>query len=113
LIQFKLRTLDIASNRISKLENIEHLNFLEEFWVWTSLMNNYVQIVLIHSLYFYQANSNLLPTETFADLETQLKDKPRLETVYLEGNPMQKENRATYRNKIRLALPQIKQIDAT
>ncbi|KAH8550733.1 phosphatase 1 regulatory subunit 7 protein-like protein, partial [Umbelopsis sp. PMI_123] len=87
----KLRTLDVAANRITKLENISHLSLLEEFW----------------------ANSNLLPTETFNDLEKQLKDKTHLETVYLEGNPMQKENRATYRNKIRLALPQIKQIDAT
>lgn len=55
----------------------------------------------------------MLATETFTDLEVQLKDKSHLETVYLEGNPMQKDNRATYRNKIRLALPQIKQIDAT
>jgi protein phosphatase 1 regulatory subunit 7 len=29
----KLRTLDIANNRVSKLENISHLKLLEEFWV--------------------------------------------------------------------------------
>jgi len=30
----------------------------------------------------------------------------------LEGNPLQKDAGITYRNKVRLALPKIKQIDA-
>lgn len=42
-----------------------------------------------------------------------LKDKADLETVYFEANPLQTAGRATYRNKVRLALPQIKQIDAS
>lgn len=33
LSQKKLTTLDIAANRIKKIENINHLTELQEFWV--------------------------------------------------------------------------------
>jgi Leucine-rich repeat (LRR) protein len=33
LFQNKLTMLDIASNRIKKIENISHLTELQEFWV--------------------------------------------------------------------------------
>jgi protein phosphatase 1 regulatory subunit 7 len=33
--------------------------------------------------------------------------------VYFEGNPLQTNGPALYRNKVRLALPNIKQIDAS
>jgi hypothetical protein len=33
--------------------------------------------------------------------------------VYFEGNPLQTRAPALYRNKVRLALPQIMQIDAS
>jgi protein phosphatase 1 regulatory subunit 7 len=42
-----------------------------------------------------------------------LRDKEELETVYFEGNPLQRNQPALYRNKVRLALPQIVQIDAS
>jgi protein phosphatase 1 regulatory subunit 7 len=42
-----------------------------------------------------------------------LKDKEKLETVYFEGNPLQLNGPAVYRNKVRLALPNIQQIDAS
>lgn len=32
-MQLKLQTLDIGNNRIPKIENISHLEALEEFWV--------------------------------------------------------------------------------
>lgn len=32
--QKKLTTLDIAANRVKKIENISHLTELQEFWVW-------------------------------------------------------------------------------
>jgi Leucine-rich repeat (LRR) protein len=32
-IQKKLTTLDIAANRVKKIENISHLTDLQEFWV--------------------------------------------------------------------------------
>ena len=81
--------LDISNNRISKLENVSHLKNLEEFWAST---NGFAD---------------------FRDVERELKDKEKLETVYFEANPLQLNGPAVYRNKIRLALPQVKQIDAT
>lgn len=38
---------------------------------------------------------------------------PKLETVYLEGNPAQRTEGAGYRRKVKLALPQVAQVDAT
>lgn len=85
----KLRVLDISSNQISHLENIGHLKDLEELW----------------------ASSNKLAD--FREVERELADKENLETVYFEMNPLQLSGPAVYRNKVRLALPQVKQIDAS
>uniref|UniRef100_A0A7M4FX71 Protein phosphatase 1 regulatory subunit 7 n=1 Tax=Crocodylus porosus TaxID=8502 RepID=A0A7M4FX71_CROPO len=82
----KLTMLDIASNRIKKIENISHLTELQEFWM----------------------NDNLI--ESWSDLD-ELKGAKNLETVYLERNPLQKDPQ--YRRKIMLALPSVRQIDAT
>ncbi|KAL8657280.1 MAG: hypothetical protein Q9226_002067 [Calogaya cf. arnoldii] len=84
-----LRMIDISSNQISRLTNLKHLEHLEEVW----------------------ASSNQL--SSFDEVEKQLADKKELTTVYFEGNPLQTKSPALYRNKIRLALPQIKQIDAS
>ena len=51
--------------------------------------------------------------ESFEEIERELADKKELTTVYFEGNPLQKRGRAVYRNKVRLALPQVRQIDAS
>ncbi|KAL8785022.1 MAG: hypothetical protein Q9213_003615 [Squamulea squamosa] len=85
----RLRVLDISSNPISQLANLNHLDQLEELW----------------------ASSNQL--SSFNEIEKELADKKELNTVYFEANPLQTKNPALYRNKVRLALPQIKQIDAT
>lgn len=85
----KLRVLDVSKNQISKLENISHLKNLEEFW----------------------ASDNQL--SRFEEVERELRDKENLETVYFEGNPLQTQGPAVYRNKVRLTLPQVKQIDAS
>ena len=85
----KLRVLDISNNQISKLENLSHLTHLEEFW----------------------ASSNQF--SSFQEVEKELADKAELETVYFEGNPLQTQGPAVYRNKIRLTLPQVQQIDAS
>uniref|UniRef100_H3AL25 Protein phosphatase 1 regulatory subunit 7 n=1 Tax=Latimeria chalumnae TaxID=7897 RepID=H3AL25_LATCH len=82
----KLTTLDIAANKVKKIENISHLTELEEFWM----------------------NDNLI--ENWSDLD-ELKNAKKLETVYLERNPLQKDPQ--YRRKIMLALPSVRQIDAT
>lgn len=85
----KLRVLDISNNRITRLENIGHLKEIEEFWASVNGISD------------------------FRELEQQLADKENLETVYFEANPLQLNGPAVYRNKVRLALPQVKQIDAT
>jgi len=72
---------------------------------WTSFR-------LDHS-FVLQANDNQIPN--ILDLEPQLGPNqcPKLETVYLEGNPLQKAEGAAYRRKVKLSLPQLVQIDAT
>jgi protein phosphatase 1 regulatory subunit 7 len=85
----RLRTIDISSNRITHLTNVGHLVQLEEFW----------------------ANNNLL--ESFPEVERELGGLEGLHTVYFEHNPLQKNAGATYRNKIRLCLKAVRQIDAT
>ncbi|KAF3858246.1 hypothetical protein F7725_011447 [Dissostichus mawsoni] len=82
----KLTTLDIAANRVKKIENINHLTDLQEFWM----------------------NDNQI--DNWSDLD-ELKNAKSLETVYLERNPVQKDPQ--YRRKIMLALPSVRQIDAT
>lgn len=37
--QKKLTTLDIAANRVKKIENISHLTDLQEFWVQTTSLS--------------------------------------------------------------------------
>jgi protein phosphatase 1 regulatory subunit 7 len=58
-----------------------------------------------------QASYNKIPN--LLDLDAELAPLPNLSTVYLEGNPCQQNEPTAYRRKIILAIPQIKQIDAT
>ncbi|KAN0094070.1 L domain-like protein [Hyaloscypha variabilis] len=84
-----LRVLDISNNQIEKLEGIGHLEELEELW---ASYNGFAD---------------------FAEVERELGGKKALSTVYFEGCPLQLKAPALYRNKVRLALPQVVQIDAT
>ncbi|KAF9069257.1 L domain-like protein, partial [Rhodocollybia butyracea] len=81
----KLRTLDLGSNFIPTIENVSHLVQLEELWAMPDLRS----------------------------LDSQLAHITTLETLYLEGNPCQRNDASGYRRKIMLALKQLKQIDAT
>ncbi|KAF9468131.1 hypothetical protein BDZ94DRAFT_844706 [Collybia nuda] len=85
----KLTTFDVGNNFIPAIENISHLTFLEELWM----------------------NGNQIPD--LQGLEPQLGKLSTLETLYLEANPCQAKDMTGYRRKIMLALPQLKQIDAT
>lgn len=87
--QPNIQVLDVTHNKISSLKGIGHLSQLTEFW----------------------ASENQITS--FREVEEELKDKANLTTVYFEANPLQTSSAATYRNKIRLALPQIQQIDAS
>jgi len=81
--------LDISNNKVPGLKGLKHLEALEELWASYNLISD------------------------FNDVETELKDKKKLTTVYFEGNPLQLKNPTLYRNKVRLTLPQVLQIDAT
>ncbi|TGZ46494.1 Serine/threonine-protein phosphatase [Temnothorax longispinosus] len=82
----ELTTLDLANNKIKKIQNMDHLENLEEFWM----------------------NNNEI--EDWSTLES-LKANKKLQTVYLENNPIAKD--PNYRRKIMLLLPWLEQLDAT
>jgi protein phosphatase 1 regulatory subunit 7 len=105
--------IDVGNNQITQLENISHLTLLEELWV-SSVLQFHVPGQKRKTLFIsvcIQASSNLIPT--LRDLESQLGKTKTLETIYLEGNPCERNEGVNYRRKITLALPQVTQIDAT
>ncbi len=56
-------------------------------------------------------NDNQIPD--LRALERELGKTTTLETIYLEGNPCQRNDQGGYRRKVILALPQVTQVDAT
>uniref|UniRef100_A0A914MZD2 HMG box domain-containing protein n=1 Tax=Meloidogyne incognita TaxID=6306 RepID=A0A914MZD2_MELIC len=86
--QVNLQLLDAAANSISSLNNLGHLQKLTDIW----LNNNKI--------------SSWFEVDKLSKLES-------LQTVYLEHNPIYNEGCANYRRKAILALPQIRQLDAT
>ncbi|KAF4450754.1 adenylate cyclase [Fusarium austroafricanum] len=85
----KLHVLDISNNKITSIKGLELLAELEELWASYNLISDYKEVA------------------------KYLADKKNLTTVYFEGNPLQLQEPVAYRNRIRLTLPQVKQIDAT
>jgi len=69
-------------------------------WVGHSLMHNCGS----------QISGNKIPDLSALDIE--LRPIKTLETLYLEMNPCQENDRTGYRRKVMLALPQLIQIDA-
>lgn len=58
-----------------------------------------------------QASYNKI--QDIKNIDQQLGETKTLETVYLEGNPAQLNDMVNYRRRLMIALPQLKQIDAT
>jgi hypothetical protein len=84
-----LSVIDISSNPIEHLTDLASLTKLKEFWASNCKLGN------------------------FAEVEKELGGCEELETVYFEGNPLQRSQPALYRNKVKLALPRVVQIDAS
>ncbi|KAM0422796.1 hypothetical protein ACHAPD_001262 [Fusarium lateritium] len=85
----KLHVLDISNNKITSIKGLELLSELEELWASYNLIGDYKEVA------------------------KYLADKKSLTTVYFEGNPLQLQEPVAYRNRIRLTLRQVKQIDAS
>lgn len=85
-----LQVLDMTSNKLTSLDNLNHLNKLTDFWC------SYNQV------------------SSFEEVRKELGSLPELDTVYFEGNPLQRESPTAYRRKLRLNLgPSLTKIDAT
>ncbi|KAF2100368.1 protein phosphatase 1 regulatory subunit [Rhizodiscina lignyota] len=128
-----LRILSIQSNRLTQISGLSSLTSLEELYISHNALTNISGLESNTSLRVLDVSNNPIDHFTgltnnsnleevwasnclfgdFAEVERELKDKEKLDTVYFEGNPLQKNQPVLYRNKIRLALPQVKQIDAT
>ncbi|KAK4703770.1 protein phosphatase 1 regulatory subunit 7, partial [Phenoliferia sp. Uapishka_3] len=127
-----LRTLSIQSNRITKIEGLDSLVALEELYLshngltelggleknvnltTLDIANNKIQKVDLNALSSltlleeFWANNNEIDHLPILSPSTH----PALETLYLEGNPIEKMLATAYRRKIHLEMPQLKQIDA-
>lgn len=87
----KLTILDITSNKVTKIENLKHLLNLTDLW----------------------ASFNQVD-QSFESLGDELRDLPCFDTIYLEGNPIQRKNATSYRRKLIMNLgPSLQKIDAT
>ncbi|KAI0099262.1 hypothetical protein GGR51DRAFT_565081 [Nemania sp. FL0031] len=84
-----LTMLDITHNQIKSLKGLGAMKDLKEVW----------------------AGDNQI--SSFTDIERELADKEHLREVYFERNPIQNNQPALYRNKVRLTLPQIEKLDAS
>ena len=84
----ELRVLDVQSNPVVRLAGLEGLARLENLW------------------------AGHCGIDAFDEIARVLADKARLEEVYFEGCPVQLRQPVLYRNKVRLALPQVDKIDA-
>jgi protein phosphatase 1 regulatory subunit 7 len=94
--------IDISSNKIEHLEGLENNKKLTELWASNNKLSSFAEVE-------QQLGKKWINPET----GEEEYEKKELTTVYFEGNPLQREAGANYVNKVRLALPLIKQIDAT
>ncbi|CDO93514.1 unnamed protein product [Kluyveromyces dobzhanskii CBS 2104] len=87
----KLTTLDVTCNKLTKIENLKHLTHLTDLW----------------------ASDNQID-QSFESIGEELGQLPEFETIYLEGNPIQRKNSTQYRRKLVLNLGEsFQKIDAT
>jgi Leucine-rich repeat (LRR) protein len=129
----KLKTLSIQANRITSLEGLKELPQLEELYISDNLLTSLEPLSYAPNIRILDVQNNPITSlrgvsaliyienlwatscklERFDELEKELGDKKELSEVYFEGNPLQKSNPVLYRNKVRLALPQVSKIDAS
>lgn len=128
-----LRTLSIQANRITSLEGLETLPQLEELYISDNLVTSLELLEHNPNLNILDIQNNPITSlkgvgalkllenfwatgckiNSFEEVERELKDKEHLSEVYFESTPLQHANPVLYRNKVRLALPQVSKIDAS
>ena len=84
----KLRTLDLAGNRLIKIEGIEKLSVLEDLWLNNNQINDLDTLPLLSS------------------------SCPRIATLYLEQNPVCNVLGDSYRAAVLKIVPTLTQLDA-
>ncbi|KAH0288830.1 L domain-like protein [Aureobasidium namibiae CBS 147.97] len=129
----KLKTLSIQANRITSLDGLKEIPQLEELYISDNLLTSLEPLSHAPELKILDVQNNPITSlrgvsalahienlwatgcklESFNELEKELGDKKELSEVYFEATPLQKSNPVLYRNKVRLALPQVSKIDAT
>jgi len=128
-----LRSLSIQANRITSLDGIEALPKLEELYISDNLLTSLEPLSNTPNLVILDVQNNPITSlkgvgplkkletfwatgcklDSFEDMERELRDKKHLSEVYFEETPLQKAGPILYRNKVRLALPQVEKIDAS
>jgi Leucine-rich repeat (LRR) protein len=128
-----LKTLSIQANRITSLEGLREIPQLEELYISDNLLTSLEPLSYAPELRILDVQNNPITSlrgvsalvhienlwatgcklERFDELEKELGDKKELTEVYFEATPLQKSNPVLYRNKVRLALPQVSKIDAS
>lgn len=124
-----LKKLSLQSNRIAEICGIDHLQHLEELYLSHNGLTSMDGIQKLRNLKILDLASNQIEhidhlqdlvkltdfwfngnqVTDFAELE-QLKSATNLDTVYLEGNPLEKDDE--YYTKILRILPNLNQLDA-
>ncbi|VDM64247.1 unnamed protein product [Angiostrongylus costaricensis] len=127
-----LRLLSIPANRLTKLENLEALTNLEEIYLSDQGIEDVSHLALLKKLRIIDISNNEVTSldgiselkeltdlwandnriSSWAEID-KLSGLDKLDTVYLERNPIYESDRTAYRRKVMLALQQVKQIDAT
>ncbi|KAH7708199.1 leucine Rich Repeat family protein [Aphelenchoides avenae] len=128
----KLNVLGIPGNHITKLENLDTLVDLEQLNVSAQGIETFDGIQKLNKLALIDAGWNSITSlDHLGHLQQleylrlsgnvisqwpevdKLAELEKLETVYLDGNPIQTQDRDSYRRKVVQALPQVTQVDWT
>ncbi len=121
--QTKLRVLDLAGNKIARLTNLSHLVQLEDLWVRGRGPSGFARSA-DHTSFCQMNDCAVVIEEDLSELRNARKAMTRtglhftcsdrfalqLTTIYLERNPIQRDPR--YAERIRAAVPSLKQLDA-
>ena len=105
-----LQELYLSENHLTKIEGIEHLTSLTLLDYSLNPIDGLEGIdhVSTHTLHdFWISNAHI---SNWNDLR-HLQSHSSLQTIYLEGNPLQSEN-SLYRERVRQLLPQLQTIDS-